>query len=59
MEVFIKEVRKVVSLEPNAISIYDDVLVFGATQEESVDPDHEKGSVKPAFGDTLWHSIFW
>lgn len=34
MEVFIKEVRKVVSLEPNAISIYDDVLVFGATQEE-------------------------
>ena len=33
-EIFIEEVRKVVSLEPNAISIYDDVLVFGATQEK-------------------------
>lgn len=31
---FNEEVRKVVSLEPNAISIYNDVLVFGATQEE-------------------------
>ena len=26
--------RKIVSLEPNAISIYDDTLVYGATQEE-------------------------
>ena len=33
-EIFNEEVRKVVSLEPNAISIYDDVLVFEATQEE-------------------------
>ena len=33
-EIFNEEVRKVVSLEPNAISIYDDVLVFGTTQEE-------------------------
>ena len=33
-EIFSEEVHKVVSLEPNAISIYDDVLVFGATQEE-------------------------
>ena len=33
-KIFNKEVRKVVSLEPNAISIYNDVLVFGATQEE-------------------------
>ena len=30
-EIFNKEVRKVVSPEPNAISIYDDVLVFGTT----------------------------
>lgn len=30
-EIFNKEVRKVVSLDVNAISIYDDVLVFGAT----------------------------
>ena len=29
-----EEVRKVVYLEPNAISIYNDVLVFGAIQEE-------------------------
>ena len=34
VEIFNEEVRKVVSLEPNAISIYDDVLVFGDTQEE-------------------------
>ena len=33
-KIFNEEVRKVVSLEPNAISIYNDVLVFGATQEE-------------------------
>ena len=33
-EIFNNEIRKVVSLEPNAISIYDDVLVFGATREE-------------------------
>ena len=33
-EIFNEEIRKVVSLEPNAISIYDDVLVFVATQEE-------------------------
>ena len=30
-EIFNEEVRKVVSLEPNAISIYNDLLVFGAT----------------------------
>ena len=34
VEIFNEEVCKVVSLEPNAISIYDDVLVFGDTQEE-------------------------
>ena len=34
-EIFNEEVCKVVSLEPNAISIYHDVLVFGATQEEN------------------------
>ncbi|PFX28474.1 Uncharacterized protein K02A2.6 [Stylophora pistillata] len=33
-EIFNEEVRKVVSLEPNAISIYDDILLFGATLEE-------------------------
>ena len=33
-EIFNEEVCKVVSLEPNAVSIYNDVLVFGATQEE-------------------------
>lgn len=33
-EIFNGEVRKVVSLEPNALSIYDDVLVFGTTPEE-------------------------
>ena len=33
-KMFNEKVRKVVSLEPNAISIYNDVLVFGATQEE-------------------------
>ena len=33
-EIFNEEVCKVVSLEPNALSIYDDVLVFGTTQEE-------------------------
>ena len=30
-EIFNEEVRKVVSFEPNAISIYSDLLVFGAT----------------------------
>ncbi|PFX11958.1 Retrovirus-related Pol polyprotein [Stylophora pistillata] len=33
-EIFNEEVQKVVSLEPNAISIYYDVLVFGALLEE-------------------------
>ena len=33
-EIFNEEVRKIVSLESNAISIYDDVLIFGTTQEE-------------------------
>ena len=31
-EIFNEEVRKVESLEPNAISIYNDLLVFGATR---------------------------
>ena len=35
VEIFIEEVCKVVSLEPNAISIYDDILIFGATQEKT------------------------
>ena len=34
VEIFNEEVHNVVSLEPNAISIYDDILVFGTTQEE-------------------------
>ena len=33
-EIFNEEVRKVVAREPNAVSIYDDILVFGATPEE-------------------------
>jgi len=33
-EIFNEEVRKVVTQEPNAVSIYDDILVFGATPEE-------------------------
>ena len=33
-EIFNEEVRKVVAQEPNAVSIYDDILVFGATPEE-------------------------
>lgn len=33
-EIFNEELCKVVSLEPKALSIYDDVLVFGTTQEE-------------------------
>ena len=33
-EIFNEEVRKIVQHEPNAISIYDDILVFGPTQEE-------------------------
>ena len=37
-EIFNEKVRKVVSLEPNAISIYDNVLVFGTTQKE-----HDQG----------------
>ena len=33
-EIFNEEVRKIVAQEPNAVSIYDDILVFGATPEE-------------------------
>ena len=33
-EIFNEEVRKVVVQEPNAVSIYDDILIFGATTEE-------------------------
>ena len=33
-EIFNQEVRKTVAQEPNAVSIYDDILVFGATPEE-------------------------
>ena len=33
-EIFNEEVRKVLAQEPNAVSIYDDILVFGATPEE-------------------------
>ena len=33
-EIFNEAVRKVVSLEPNAICIYDDILVYGAMQQE-------------------------
>ena len=33
-EIFIEEVCKIVAQEPNAVSIYDDVLVFSATPEE-------------------------
>ena len=33
-EIFNEEVRKVVAQEPNAISIYDDILIFGKSQEE-------------------------
>lgn len=33
-EIFNEEIRKVVAQEPNAVSIYDDILVYGATPEE-------------------------
>ena len=33
-EIFNEEVRKIVAQEPNAVSICDDILVFGATPEE-------------------------
>ena len=33
-EIFNEEVRKVIAQEPNAVSIYDDILVFGAMPEE-------------------------
>ena len=33
-EIFNEEVRKIIAQEPNAVSIYDDILVFGATCEE-------------------------
>ena len=33
-EIFNEEVCKVVAQEPNAVSIYGDILVFGATPEE-------------------------
>ena len=36
VEIINEKVCKVVSLEPNAISIYDDILIFGATQVELV-----------------------
>ena len=32
-EIFNEEVRNAVAQEPNAVSIYDDILVFGATPE--------------------------
>lgn len=38
-EIFREVVRKGVSLNSNAVSIYDNVLAFGATQEE-----HEKAA---------------
>ena len=33
-ESFNAEVRKIVAQEPNALSVYDDILVFGATPKE-------------------------
>ena len=33
-EIFNEDVRKIVAQEPNAVSIYDDILVFSATPEE-------------------------
>ena len=33
-EIFNEEIRKVVAQEPHAVSIYDDILVFGSTPEE-------------------------
>ena len=45
-EIFNEEVRKIVAQEPNAVSIYDDILVFGATPE-----DHD-GALRHIFG--LW-----
>ena len=33
-EIFNEEVRKIVAQDPNAVSIYDDILVFGATPEK-------------------------
>lgn len=33
-EIFNEEVRKVVALGPNTITIYDDILIFGATPEK-------------------------
>lgn len=35
-EIFNKEIRKIVAQEPNAISIYDDILVFGATHDDAL-----------------------
>ena len=46
-EIFNEEVRKVVAQEPNAVSIYDDILVFGAMPKE-----HDK-ALRHIF--KLWH----
>ena len=34
-DIFNEEVRRIVAQEPNAVSIFDDILVFGATPERS------------------------
>ncbi|PFX34758.1 Retrovirus-related Pol polyprotein [Stylophora pistillata] len=36
-EIFNDEIRKIVAQEPNSVSIYNDILVFGATPEEHDD----------------------
>ena len=71
VEIFIEEVCKVVSLEPNAISIYDDILIFGATQEKHVSYNCggvtdwpwtwivRRESGQPMFGDILYQNVFW
>ena len=39
-EIFNDEVRKVIAQEPNAVSIYDDILVFGLTPEKQAKEYH-------------------
>ena len=53
--IFNEEVRKVVAQEPNAVSIYDDILVFGATPEEH---DEELTACTAVVARALAHTQF-
>jgi len=48
-EIFNEEVHKIVAQEPNAVSIFDDILVFGAMPEE-----HDE-ALRHIF--KLWHEL--